>query len=372
MWFDSYLKDRRQQTNIGAISKALPVTFGVPQASIHGPLLFLLYTNDLPSSIVNSNVAAFADDTKIFKVINSRTDAMLLQNNLSNFDSSSSNAGLHLNISKCKSLQVTRKDKTIDFPYHLRDTILDKTDCELDLGVWSTYDLTWSKQVVQQSNKANKMLGYIRRTTLNIRDLAIRRTLYRSLVRSHLGYATQVWAPQTVELVKKVEGVQRRATKYILNVPFICDIDYKDRLLATRMLPLSYWHEYLDMIFFYKANHGIFTVDKKILPTPKQESQRQTRSSDLNSSNFIIPKFNTSTYQKIIQNPSNKNMEHSTYSYITSKNPSFRQFKTLLFNYYTLALEKTYDVEDPRTWKSVCIKCNSARSLTSLPIACCF
>ena len=83
------------------------------------------------------------------------------------------------------------------------------------------------------------MLGYFRRSTLNIRDLAIRRTFYLSPVRSHLGYATQVWAPQIVELVKKVERVQRRATKYILNVPFICDIDYKDRLLTTRIFLLA-------------------------------------------------------------------------------------------------------------------------------------
>jgi hypothetical protein len=111
----------------------------------------------------------------------------------------------------------------MDFPYQLQDTTLEKTDCELDLGVWTNYDLTWSKQVTQQSNKANKMLDYIRRSTLNIiREFTIRRTLYLSLVRSHLGYATQVWAPQTVELVKKVERVQRRATKYILKVPFIC------------------------------------------------------------------------------------------------------------------------------------------------------
>ena len=162
---------------------------------------------------MNSNVAAFADDTKIFKVINSRTDAMLLQNDLLNFNSSSSNAGLHL--------QVTRKYNKIDFSYQLQDTTLEKTDCELDLGVWTNYDLTWSKQVTQQSNKANKMLGYIRRSTFNIREFAIRRTLYLSLVLSHLGYATKVWAPQTVELVKRVERVQRRATRYILNVPFI-------------------------------------------------------------------------------------------------------------------------------------------------------
>ncbi|CAB4041571.1 Hypothetical predicted protein, partial [Paramuricea clavata] len=68
MWLDSYLKNRRQQTTVlGATSTALPVTSGVPHGSILGPLLCLLYTNDLSSSIVNSNVAAFADDTKLFK-----------------------------------------------------------------------------------------------------------------------------------------------------------------------------------------------------------------------------------------------------------------------------------------------------------------
>ena len=121
---------------------------------------------------MNSNVAAFAaDDNKIFKVINSRTDAMLLQNDLLNFNSSSFNNGLHLNTLKCKALQVTRKYNKIDFPYQLQDTVrttLEKTDCELDLGVWTNYDLTWSKQVTQQSNKANTMLGYIRRSTLII------------------------------------------------------------------------------------------------------------------------------------------------------------------------------------------------------------
>jgi hypothetical protein len=124
------------------------------------------------------------------------------------------------------------------------------------------------------------MLGYIRRSTLNIREFAIRRTLYLFLVRSHLGYATQVWAPQTVKLVEKVERVQRRATKNILNVPFICDIDYRVRLLATSLLLLSYWHEYLDVVFFNKANHDIFNIDKKILLFPQPQGHRQTDRQD--------------------------------------------------------------------------------------------
>jgi hypothetical protein len=138
MWFDSYLKNRRQQTTVlGATSTALPVTSGVPQGSILDPQLFLLYTNDLSSSIVNLNAAAFADDIKIFKVINSRTNAMLLQNAIfSTLIPPQSNAGLHLNTSKCKTLQVTRQYNKIEFPYQLQDTTLEKTDCELDLGVY--------------------------------------------------------------------------------------------------------------------------------------------------------------------------------------------------------------------------------------------
>ncbi len=87
----------------------------------------------------------------------------------------------------------------------------------------------------------------------------------------------------------------------------------------------------------------------------------------LNTYRYIIPKFNTSTYQKSYKIRARR-IWNNLPSYITSMNLPFRQFKTLLFNYYTLALEKTYVVEDPRTWKSVCIKCNSARSFTSLPI----
>ena len=268
---------------------------------------------------------------------------MLLQNDLLNFNSSSSNAGLHLNTSKCKTIQVNRKYNKIDFPYQLQDTRLEKTDCELDLGVWTNYDLTWSKQVTQQSNKANKMLGYIRRSTFNIREFAIRRTLYLSLVRSHLGYATQVWVPQTVELVKRVERVQRRATKYILNVPFICDTEYRDRLLATSLLSLSYWHEFLDVVFFYKANHDIFNIDKKILPFPQpQLGQRQTKSFNPNSHKYKIPTYKTSTYEKSYRIRTSR-IWNTLPNHITSKDRTFSEFKNLLFKYYILALETKFN-----------------------------
>ena len=101
-WFQSYLTDRYQQTTIlGATSRAVPVTSGVPQGSILGPLLFLLYENHLSNAVRNSKIAMFADDSKIFKTISSNSDASVLQNDLTNFEKNSTNSNLALNLSKC-------------------------------------------------------------------------------------------------------------------------------------------------------------------------------------------------------------------------------------------------------------------------------
>ena len=216
-WFGSYLKDRRQQTTVlGATSSALPVTSVAPQGSILRPLLFLLYQNNLCKSINNSKIATFADDTK--KVINTKDDASDMENDLENFQTSSANGNLLLNTDKCKTLRITRKRNRIDHTYKLQDSALKTTDCERDLGVWTSSTLSWPKQVLHQCAQANKSLGYIRRSTIKIKTISVRRTLYLTLVRFHLVYASQVWAPQSVDLIKRTEHVQRRASKYILDL----------------------------------------------------------------------------------------------------------------------------------------------------------
>ncbi len=124
-WFRSYLTNRHQRTTIlGATSKSLPVTSGVPQGSILGPLLFLLYEDHLSNAVRASNIATFADDTKIFRTISSNSDAVALQADLTNFEESSKNVNLILNASKCKVLRVTRKHNKIIYPYKLHETIL--------------------------------------------------------------------------------------------------------------------------------------------------------------------------------------------------------------------------------------------------------
>ena len=365
------MSNGRQQTIVhGVTSTSIPVTSGVPQGSILGPLLFLLYENHLSNAVSNSRIATFADDTKtIFKTINFISYASALQYDLSNFEKSFSNVNLALNVSKCKVLRVTRKHNQIVYLHKLHDTLLESSDCERDLGILTSTDLSWSKHVDYQCAKASKTLGYVRRSTFDITDTAVRRSLYLTLVRTQLLYGSQIWAPQTINLIQRTERLQRRATKYIL--PFRCDTSYNQRLLLLDLLPLGYWHELLDMALFYKLTHGLMTIDPYLLPLPNNtNNKRATRSSDPDHLSFTTTRCKTSTYQKSYLNRCAR-IWNALPKELTGKNTSLAGFKYRIYQYYKLALETAYDVDGPRTWKSICLSCNMSRYL-SCEISCCY
>ena len=119
------------------------------------------------------------------------------------------------------------------------------------------------------------MLGYVRRSTLDIKTISVRRTLYLSLVRSQLCYGSQVWAPQTINLIKRIERVQRRATKYVLDLPFLCNVSYNQRLDILDLIPICCWQEFLEMVFYFQCINGITMINNELLPTI-QNRQRAT------------------------------------------------------------------------------------------------
>ena len=104
---------------LGATSSPLPVTSGLPQGSILGAMLFLLYVNSLPDAVRSSQIAAFADDTKILKEITSTRDAEQIQEDLSNLVTWSDSASLNFDYSKCKAQRIIRKLKPVIFVYHM-------------------------------------------------------------------------------------------------------------------------------------------------------------------------------------------------------------------------------------------------------------
>jgi hypothetical protein len=137
---------------------------------------------------------------------------------------------MSLNHSKCGLLRITRNSQPSHYSYNVEGNLLKTINKQKDLGVIVSKDLKWSLNVQAVSNKANKMLGFVKRSCFHASDPKVRKTLYLTLVRSQLGYCSQVWAPQTTHDIQTLERVQRRSTKFILSLPFRTDISYPKRL----------------------------------------------------------------------------------------------------------------------------------------------
>ena len=227
--------------------------------------------------------------------------------------------------SKHKAQGITRKLKPVIFVYHLAGSQLEVVCAEKDLGVYITDNLKWNKQVNEQCAKASRLLGYVQRNTRLVKINPVRRSAYLSQVRSHLGYATQVWTPQSIDLIRKLERVQRCATNYILDLPFICDQTYGDRLMNINLLPISYWHEFLDMIFLSKVVTGTVRVSPSVL-------SRTTRSnSNRNVNHFISRKCNTLTFQRSFFNRTTRIWNKLANDLQLSCNLQIRQFKSIMY-----------------------------------------
>ena len=184
----------------------------------------------------------------------------------------------------------------------------------------------------------------------------MRRSIYLILVRPHLGYATQIWGPQSIELINKIEKIMLKTT-----------ITYSSRFQALSLLPLCYWHEYLDVVFFFKLTHG--SVNQSPSISPPIRPIRTTRSSSKFTPKFTVPKCKTTTRQRSF-------LIRSTRIWNTLADPlhltmdTLSSFQSVFLNYYYTALESTFNI-DPRTFRTICTKCNQVRNLNSR-ITCCY
>ena len=249
LWFKSYLSSRVHYVSLdGASSSFLPVLSGVPQGSVLGPLLFLIYINDLPESIPYSSVYLFADDTKLIKSSNQFYDDNLLQVDVYSMLSWCLRWKLRLNPEKCAGIHFSNSPAVTPTLYNT-DSEIKFVQHHKDLGIIVTNNLSWSSHHHHICSKAYFALNLIRRT-ISTTSIDVKRRLYISLVRSNLSYCSQLWRPRHLKDITLLERVQRRATKYIIPNP---NLDYKSRLISLHLLPLMYWLELLDIMFLVKC-----------------------------------------------------------------------------------------------------------------------
>ena len=247
-WFKNYLTGRYQRVSINnSYSDSLPVVSGVPQGSILGPVLFLIYINDMSLYIHGSHHLKFADDTKCFKHICSSSDHDVLQDDINALLTWSRDSDLEFNLKKFVHLSFKCK---LDTAYAMCDTSIPRCDSHKDLGIILSENLSWEKHHKSLIARAYRMLGLIRRTFSSNHSISVMAKLYVSLVRSQLLYCTQIWRPHLMKDILIVERVQRHATKYILNDYNSC---YKTRLTKLRLLPLMYLFELQDILFAIKS-----------------------------------------------------------------------------------------------------------------------
>jgi hypothetical protein len=258
-WIINWLRHRRQRVCVdGECSDWEEVSSGVPQGSVLGPVLFLIYINDLDEGII-SKIGKFADDSKLGKSINSAADESLLANDLSTLVEWSNQWQMTFNVEKCAVMHLGKNNN--QHQYRLGDNILKGSVNERDLGVIVDRTMKFSEQANSAVTKANATLGMIRRTiTCKNKDIITR--LYKALVRPKLEYCVQAWRPYLRKDIDKMERVQHRATKMIEECKGLC---YEDRLKATGLTTLEDRRERGDMIEVFKTLRGINKIDESSL-----------------------------------------------------------------------------------------------------------
>ena len=210
-WISNFLSGRTQRVVVdGSHSAWSTVHSGVPQGTVLGPLLFLLYINDLPDCIT-SRVRLFADDCLVYRRIKNTDDQLALQRDLDSLETWANTWGMKFNPSKCTVLSISRTS-TIHKFYTLCGTVLQQVNEAKYLGVTLSDDLQWSKHISNLTAKASSTLGLLHRN-LSKCPQRLREQAYISLIRSRLEYCSAIWDPHTAKDTNALESIQRRAAR---------------------------------------------------------------------------------------------------------------------------------------------------------------
>ena len=231
-----------------------------PQGSVLGPLLFMLFVNDLEYGL-GGRVYKFADDTKLVRTVNAPEDCIGMQRDLDKLVGWARRWRMSYNVSKCQVMHFGGRNPC--FSYDLEGVWLSESSVERDLGVLVSTDLKCGAQCLAARNRANGVLGYINRLVgYKSREVIVK--LYSAFVRPHLEYALPALAPHYRKDVDMLERVQRRATRLI---PGLRGLSYSDRLDTLGMYSLERRQLKGDLIELFKIFAGITKLNVEELFT---------------------------------------------------------------------------------------------------------
>lgn len=239
-WFVSYIYNRTQKVVVNRFESDFNVVqSGVPQGSILGPLLFVIFINDIKQCFVNSRFLMYADDVKIYKPCKSVHDCSLLQEDLNRLYAYCVNNKLFLSLPKCQTISFTKNKNKINFNYIINNVQLNKVASIRDLGVTLDSCLHFDIHVDNIINKAFRIYGMVVRSTRDFVRPSTFLLLYKILIRSQLEYAVAIWNPFYVKYSERLETIQK---KFLRTVNFKCKkskLPYEHLLKRYNILSLE-------------------------------------------------------------------------------------------------------------------------------------
>ena len=272
-WIESFLTDRSQQVVVdGHLSLAAIIISGVPQGTVLGPILFLIFINDITLCLSESIARSFADDTRIMKAISGDHDMVILQNDLNAVTkwSTRNNMSLHEDKFEFISHAASRSGscptlQDLPFAYDILEYttskgILTPVDQLKDLGVTVSADLSWTAQVKSMASKARQKAGWVL-SVFHTRSPTVMLTLYKSMVRSLIEYCCPLWHSNRISHIQELESVQRTFTARIAGVQHL---DYWERLQKLSLMSLQRRRERYVLLHMWKIRHGQVSNDLRV------------------------------------------------------------------------------------------------------------
>ena len=260
-WIQNFLSNRSQVVKVNsAFSPPLPILSGVPQGSVLGPLLFIIFINDIILQLQsnrNVTIALFADDTKFFS--NNPDD---LQTCLNSFQTTIEHYQLKLAPQKCFVLPIAKKNDTTPqlHTFHINSSPLSLESSTKDLGVIIHTELKWENHVKKISRQST-ILSYQILKSFKTKNIWTLLSLYKSYIRPLLEYNTEIWTPHLGKDKDCIESVQIRYTKQICNRCNIPNISYQDRLYKLGLRSLEDRRKEFDLISMFKIINRISVLN---------------------------------------------------------------------------------------------------------------
>ena len=259
-WISAFLNNRYQRVKCGdSFSTLKPVTSGVPQGSVLGPILFLLFINDLAKQNLDCTIKLFADDLKIYKTIRSPLDYISIQNALNFISDWSDTWQLPISVIKCACLILGKKGEIHN--YVLSGQVLPCVDNCMDLGIGIDRDLNFAQHISKIVSKAKSRCSLLLKCFISS-DANTLVKAYTVYVRPLLEYNCAIWSPYFKKDINLIESVQRYFTRCMyrrLNLPIVA---YDERLNVLGLLRLEARRIICDLVETFKLCKGYSCLDK--------------------------------------------------------------------------------------------------------------